>query len=166
MTINVDININRLQKLADLIDGLPPISENDRIQHEPDPDSTTKEGLPASFSMAVIDGRYFRGRGCGTVCCMAGWAARMSGEPGPPMVVARNYLGLTSDQADALFTPMGYRIGDTVGERKVVAEFWRGIQTTDASGVLRQLAREAEVSACISQERIDKIWAERMEASN
>lgn len=71
---------------------------------------------------------------CGTVACIAGVAAILSGHVGPTSVAhtARAWLGLTQDQADDLFYPF------------VDNEYW-GITPQHAADVLLDmLKRDAE----------------------
>ena len=91
------MNRERLLELADVIAPLPYGQELDVA------------GKPKSFNMAS---------GCGTSCCVSGWAfwlysrGSWSGNVG-----SREILGLNHDQAQALFHPPGWENNKWDGER-------------------------------------------------
>ncbi|RUU80484.1 hypothetical protein [Mesorhizobium sp. M7A.F.Ca.MR.362.00.0.0] len=110
------MNAERILMLADVIEGLPHGAVEDRASEAP----------LESFNM----GKWH----CGTVGCIAGWAAHVfGGQMVDPAWTGRLVLGLDSDLADDLFTPP-YDYGK-----------YDKITPKDAAKVLRNLAETGEV---------------------
>ena len=81
------MNRERLLELADVIAPLP---------YEQKLDVASK---PRSFNMST---------GCGAACCIGGWTGEIFNGRHVSLREAQKILGLTDDQATALFKPPGY----------------------------------------------------------
>ena len=118
------MNRENLLKVADAIEHL---------RYEQHQTTWDGGGKPRAFCMSS---------GCGAACCIAGWTGEVCGDGYQSLEQARETLGLTQRQADALFIPPGYAYmkydgdtgaqvlrlmansGDGLSWRQIVA-FWR-----------------------------------------
>ena len=120
------MNLDRVERLATVLETLNP------------------EAPDVGFNMATFGPSEVRedledlsGRGCNTTCCIAGHAAILaqsesrSGRFGHPTVVAREWLGLSERESEALFIPTGRNTYDAT--------------STQAAAVLRNLAKTVRV---------------------
>jgi hypothetical protein len=127
------LNVERLNELADFIDGTKRVPFRDG---QPVCKSIRK---PAKwFNMATWFRKMSRmGRNgpvdCGSVGCIAGWARDIYGSgKGEALKEGQQLLGLTSDQADALFFAHGIARKSLISPHR-------------AAKVLRRLAKTGEV---------------------
>ena len=162
------LDITRIKNLAARIEGLPHLPE-DEIGDAYDQegligtDPVEETGPVVSFNMACV--LSHEKQGCGTVACLAGHAFLQAlaegAEIGEGTIIdeATDYLGLTCEQADALFFPNC--ICDT---RLPVGDFGT-IPLTDwtpahSVRVLREIAAVASMGSEVSPRGIVLAWSE------
>ena len=105
----------------------------DAIEHLPYEKSQDFWADPKAFNMNA---------GCGSACCIGGWTGEVCSGGYQSLEQARETLGLTQRQADALFIPPGYhymkcdgrtaaqvlrlmaKAGDRVTGKRILS-FWR-----------------------------------------
>lgn len=130
------------------------------------PHTTTPGGIPVtgfdmSRGVAIDDG------GCGTVCCIAGAVCQFEGvtnaevagmlAAGPTQwreliwwgiaIQAQEILGLTSEQADSLFTPSGYNSDEW-------EDAYRPLTAALAARVIRHLIATGDVNWEIQDDQV------------
>ncbi|MBN7759747.1 hypothetical protein JYP52_01245 [Nitratireductor aquibiodomus] len=136
------LNINAVNALADLLDNLP---------------AETETGFNMMYYNRALDHSYMQvdthvEHECGTVCCIAGWAAMYLQEGDQPLREtpakrelhhlprrkAREILGLTEHQTRQLFEPMDH--DDPAPDLD-----WYSVTPKQAAKVLRHLAATSVV---------------------
>jgi hypothetical protein len=113
------MNAERILKLADVIEGLPHGTV----------DWASSIGELSAFNMSEWN--------CGTVGCIAGWTIKVFSKADDSThytTEARSLLGLSSEEAEGLFTPRCRDVED-----------YRRVKPTQAAAVLRHLVATGEV---------------------
>ena len=88
------MNRENVLKVADVIADLPYEVNVDKYEY------------PEAFNMAS---------GCGSACCVGGWACWIFSLGGYTLAESQRILGLNSDQAKALFQPGGFTYVEWAG---------------------------------------------------
>ncbi|MDV2964989.1 hypothetical protein RZ532_03315 [Nitratireductor aquimarinus] len=137
------LNINAVNALADLLDNLPAEAETGfNMMHY---------NLSLDHSYMQVDTHVEHE--CGTVCCIAGWAAMYLQEGDQPLREspakltphdfprrkAREILGLTEHQTRQLFEPMDHDVSDDPNLD------WYSVTPKQAAKILRHLATTSVV---------------------
>lgn len=166
---------DRLRQLADAIQAARHLPAGALVGVDLlDPSDTAEDsgprpdllGPPDAFSLTVMAELWCRpedraaggaeGIDCGTVCCVAGFAAWLAGTLGGADEVedARRWLGISRDLADALFFPW-LPSGATV-----TADIHRRWERVDPPTAARALRRIASLADDISPMDITRAWTE------
>lgn len=133
------------------------------------PHTATPGGIPVTgFDMSR--GVAIDGKGCGTVCCIAGAVCQFEGVTnaevadmlatgegnwrelgwwgtGGVAMQAQEILGLTSEQADSLFTPIGYNSDEWEDD-------YRPLPAALAARVIRHLIATGDVNWELQDDQI------------
>ena len=152
------MNTDRLRTVADRIEQSkhhPPTAKTGDIDYA--------MGYPTRFSMAVSEGSYEDGNECGTVCCLAGFAAWEAGDgygdEGEIFAMAQDWLDLDDYQSNALFFPWtGLRsLADSETRYR-----WREVLPDQGAEVCRRVAERADRNGAaeLTAPVIETIWNE------
>lgn len=155
------MHVAGLRAVADTISRLPHLPRTAKLIHPP---GDVTVGVPSAFCMAATEALYEGADGEQRVCCcvagLSAWESAGADLHDYDLVtIARLYLDLDVDQADALFCPWlppSERVSSELRGR------WREITPAQAVHVLRSLADLAVPGAAnpITPERITRLWSE------
>lgn len=132
-----------------------------------------EHGAPTGLQMAIHAGPWHdpgSDTGCGTACCLLGWAAWLSGEieariEDPERVViphdiagaAGRYLEMWHPELDALGYPW-LPVGSALADEAELAPRWTRIRPAQAAAVCRRLADLGEGGRAVTAPEIQGLW--------
>lgn len=145
--LTAGLNLVRLEEIAAWLEAGAP--------HRADPNQPDNEdAIVSAFNMADFGCTHDHDQGCGTACCIAGTANAFhfirtaqpwDGDSLNNPALAIGLLGLTEDQAEALFYPFAWD-GET-GSREAIGDTnWSRISPEHAARVIRHLMATGEVN--------------------